>query len=183
VSGAIMHVTVKTSAGTQSYAITPGMRVLGRSGRFLDRLALRRGDILLRQGSLVQDESEDPVTVRGRVAQVEEGLRLIVVNVLSTTPGSAAQGAPRSRQQTSVVLVLLSAQSRLNLPRGQGLADLVPGQRLQATGTLNWRSHTLLLPSVVTVSGAARAPSCDTLPSTGSRGCAPVPSRSPTPTV
>ena len=179
-SGADVNVTVQTSAGIQIYAITPAMRVLGRSGRFLDRLALRRGDILLQQGNVVQDESADSVTVRGQVAQEEAKQQLLVLHVSTILPGSAALRVPYPRHQTDVVYVLLTPLTRVIVPRGDQLMDLDPGQEIQATGTLNWRTHSLLLPTSVTVAAAAPAPACDTLPVTGERDCPPVPAPSPT---
>ena len=64
------------------------MRVLGRDGRFLDRMAMRRGDILLRLGNMVQDESADAASIRGPVAQVEAEQHLLVLHV---TPDHVAR--------------------------------------------------------------------------------------------
>jgi hypothetical protein len=169
--GAVLLVTVRTATGDQTYTITPAMRVLGRGGRFLDRQALRAGDILLRQGDMVQDESADAATVSGRVAQVEAAQRLVVLQVPTTLPGSAALGIAHPRRRSDVVLVLLTPSTRLALPRGQGLVDLGPGQAVQATGTLNWRTHSLLRPTSLTVQGIVPVRSCTTLPVSGKEPC------------
>ncbi len=178
--GPNVNVTVKTSKGSQSYVITPSTRVLGRGGRFLDRLALRRGDILLRQGNMVQDESADSVTVRGKVAQEEDAQKLIILHVPTILPGSAALGIAHTRHQQSVVLVLLTSQTQVVLPSGERLIDIDPGQEIQVTGTLNWRTHTLLRPTKVIVEGKPPTPTCDTLPDAGENGCPNRAAPSPT---
>jgi phospholipase C len=179
--GADVNVTVRTSTGTRSYAITPTMNVLGRGGRFLDRLALRKGDVLLRRGNTVQDESADSVTVRGKVAQMEDAQKLIILHVPSIQPGSAALGIAHPQHQQSVVLVLLTPQTQIVLPDSEHLTDLDPGQQIQVSGTLNWRTHSLLRPTKVMVEGKRPAPACDTLPEAGENGC---PNRAlPTPTA
>ena len=177
--GADLSVRVRTAAGTETYTITPSTRVLGRGGRFLDYLALRRGDILLRRGDVVQDESADAATIRGQVAQVDEAQKLVVLRVTTTLPGSARIAHPR--HQTDVVLVLLTPHTRVLLPPGQALADLDPGQSAVATGTFNWRAHTLLRPSSLVVGSLAPPRSCDTLPVPGGPTCADEPGASPTP--
>ncbi len=169
--GAAEVVTVHIAAGNLNYTITPAIQVLGRSGRFLDRLALRRGDILLRRGNTLQDESADPATVSGRLAQVEPTHKLVVLRVVSILPGSAALRIAHPRRQTDVVLVLLTPRTRVLLSHGQGLEDLEPGQLVKATGTLNWRTHTLLRPTSITVLTAAPTSSCDTLSVAGERPC------------
>jgi hypothetical protein len=157
------------------YTITPGMAVLGRGGRFLNRQALRTGDTLLHQGVIVQDESEDAVIVNGRVAQVEAPQQLLILNVSTILPGSAALGISHPRTQSDVVLALLTPNTQLMLPAGQGLEDLDTGQRVQVAGTLNWRTHTLLLPSTVAVQSASGRPSCTTLPVVGRQNCISTP--------
>jgi hypothetical protein len=173
--GSDLQVTVQTSKGMQMYTITPGMAVLGRGGRFLNRQALRTGDTLLHQGVIVQDESEDAVIVNGRVAQVEAPQQLLILNVSTILPGSAALGISHPRTQSDVVLALLTPNTQLMLPAGQGLEDLDTGQRVQVAGTLNWRTHTLLLPSTVAVQSASGRPSCTTLPVVGRQNCISTP--------
>jgi phospholipase C len=177
--GATVLATVRTSSGSKSYAITPATRVLGRSGRFLDRLALRTGDIVLRQGNLVQDESEDAATVYGRVAQVELAQRLLVLHVPTTLPGSAALHISHPRRRTDVVLVLLTPSTHIMLPHGQALSDLAAGQMAQVTGTLNWRTHSLLRPTSLMVGSAVSRPPCTTLAATGDQDCAPESTSAP----
>lgn len=155
--GAAVLATVRTPAGHQTYAITAGTRVLGRSGRFLDRLALQPGDVLLRQGDLVQDESAEAATVSGQLAQVLPGRRL-VLHVLTTLPASAALHIAHPERRTGVVAVLLLPSTRIALPHGEALGDLAQGQPVQATGTLNWRTHTLLRPTLVVVGAGAPSP-------------------------
>jgi phospholipase C len=170
--GADLLVTVRTAAtGARALTITPATRVLGRDGRFLDRLALRIGDILLRQGGVVQDESADAVTITGQVAQAETAQRLVVLHVPTTQPGSAALGSPQPRRRSDIVLVLLTQSTRITLPHGEGLSGLAPGQAVKATGTLNWRTHTLVRPTIFAVQATAPAPSCTTLPVSGRTTC------------
>jgi phospholipase C len=180
ITGTTVTVTVRTRAGLQSYPITPSMRVLGRGGRFLDRLALRRGDILLRQGSTVQDESADSVALSGRVAQVVPDRGLLVLNVTTTLPGSARLRISRPRTRSDVVIVLLTPQTHVMLPNGVGLAELDPGQMVTATGTINWRTHTLVRPTSLTIGATVPTPSCETLPAAGERTC-PEPQPTATP--
>jgi len=174
-----LSVTVRTSLGLQTYAITPSMRVLGRGGRFLDRLALRRGDILLRQGTTVQDESADSVTMSGRVAQVEVGRQLLALHVTTTLSGSARLRISRPGFRSEVVFVLLTPQTRVMLPKGEKLAELDSRQMVSVTGTINWRTHTLLRPTLLSVGAEAITPPCDVLPAAGERTCADA---TPTPT-
>jgi phospholipase C len=162
-----LQITTRTSAGSHTIMVTPSTRVLGRSGRFLDRLALRRGDILLQQGNVLQDESEDTVTVHGALAQLEPDRQLLVLHVLTTLPGSALLHISHPRHQTSVVLVLLTPATRIILPVGETLSDLDPGTAMTVSGTLNWRTHTLIRPSAVVARVTARKPSCSTLPVVG----------------
>ena len=119
VHGPDVQVTVQTSKGMQSYTITPTTRVLGRDGRFLDRLALSRGDFLLRRGNIVQDESADAATVRGTVALVDPDHQILVLHTTTTLSGSAALHITHTRVRDDVVLVLLSPNTRLLLPRGR----------------------------------------------------------------
>jgi phospholipase C len=169
--GSNLQVTVQTTKGMQTYIITPSMQVLGRGGRTLDRQALRKGDTLLRQGNIVQDESEDTTTVNGRIAQVETAQQLVILQVTTTLPGSAALHISHPRTQSDVVVVLLIPTTRLTLPRGQALADLESGQLVQVMGTLNWRTHTLLRPTSLTVQSTTVRPSCTTLPVAGRQNC------------
>ncbi|HWE64601.1 MAG TPA: hypothetical protein VHB98_23035, partial [Chloroflexota bacterium] len=170
--GTDLLVTVQSARGRQTYTITPAMRVLGRSGRFLDRLAMRPGDILLRQGSMVQDESADSVMVRGRLAQVEVAQGLVVLQVPTTQPGSAALRIAHPARRSNVILVLLTPSTRVRLPSGLGLADLEPGPSVQVTGTLNWRTDTLLRPTSLVVGVVIALPPCTILPAAGEQDCA-----------
>ncbi|HXT35743.1 MAG TPA: alkaline phosphatase family protein [Chloroflexota bacterium] len=171
-NGTTLAVTVRTSLGLQSYAITPSMSVLGRGGRFLDRLALRRGDILLRQGDTVQDESADSVVLQGRVAQVEAARGLLVLHVTTTLPGSARLGISHPRSLSEVVFVLLTPQTRVVAPKGERLADLDPRQMVAVAGTINWRTDSMLRPTLLTIGAAATTPPCEILPASGERACA-----------
>jgi len=173
--GAAVLVTVRTTAGQTSYAITSATRVLGRGGRFLDRQALRRGDILLHQGNVVQDESEDAVTLDGTLAQVEAARQLMILHVTTMAPGSAALRIDHPRPRTDVVLVLLAPSTRVTLPLGQALTDLDRGQAVRVTGTLNWRTHSIVGPTNLVVQASSPEPPCTTLPVSGGHGCLPTP--------
>ena len=173
--GPDIQVTVGTTKGRQTYTITPGMQVLGRGGRAINRQALRTGDIVLRQGTIVQDESEEQVTVTGRTAQVEEPQQLLVLDVTSILPGSAALHISHPRIQSDIVLALLTPSTQLMLPSGQGLADLTANQVVQVTGTLNWRTHTVVLPTRLAVVRMSVRPSCTTLPVVGRQSCTSQP--------
>ena len=83
-----------------------------------------------------------------------------------------------SRSVSDVVFVLLTLQTRLLLPPGEKLAELDAGQMVTVTGTMNWRTPTVLLPTSLSA-GAAEAPTpCDVLPAAGERTC---PGTRPTP--
>jgi hypothetical protein len=55
--GADPRVAVQAATGSQPATSTRTMRVLGRDGRLIDRLAVRPGDILVWRSDTVQDES------------------------------------------------------------------------------------------------------------------------------
>ncbi|HEY8283027.1 MAG TPA: hypothetical protein VIJ28_01440, partial [Chloroflexota bacterium] len=79
-----------------------------------------------------------------------------------------------------VVIVLLTPQTHVMLPNGVGLAELDPGQMVTATGTINWRTHTLVRPTSLTIGATVPTPSCETLPAAGERTC-PEPQPTATP--
>ena len=134
--------------------------------------ALRAGDILLRQGNTVQDESADTVTVEGHVVQIEATQRLVVLSVRSTVTPSAGGRSRPSPRNGDIVVALLTARTRVTMPGHQGLEDIDPGQLLWVSGTLSWRTHTLLRPTqlVVRATPAVR-PACHALPVAGDQDC------------
>ena len=148
-------------------------RVLGRGGRALDRRALRVGDILLHQGATIQDESADAAVVDGQVLQVEAARGLLSLRVQTTTgAGARARLEQASRRGRDVVLALLTPHTIVTAPGGRTLESIEPGQLVEVTGTLNWRAHTILLPSRVVARPAREAPPCTTLPVSGDNDCA-----------
>ncbi len=166
--GAVLTVTVRNSLGRQTYDIGPSTRVLGRGGRPLDRAALSKGDILLRQGNMVQDESADSVTVTGRVAQMEWPQRLLLLHVGTTeSVPTLAQRYGGPHRLGNIVVVLLTAHTRLFLPAGEAIDDIAPGQQAAVTGVLNWRTHALLQPTQVLVRPTTSPSSCTELPVSG----------------
>jgi len=171
--GAALAVTVRTVSGRHTYFVTAATRVLGRGGRALDRRALRVGDILLHQGATIQDESADAAIVDGQVLQVEAARGLLSLHV-QTTIGAAAR--PRrgraGRRGRDVVLALLTPHTVVTAPGGRTLENIEPGQPVEVTGTLNWRAHTILLPSRVVARPASESPPCTTLPVSGDNDCA-----------
>ena len=167
--GSALSVRVRTDRGPQTERITPALRVLGRGGRPLDPAALRVGDILLRQGSTVQDESADAVTLVGQVAQVEAAHHLLLLHV-GTSSGAAVTTATRhrtARRQGDIVLALLTAGTRVRVAGGRTMHEVEPGQEVVVQGTLNWRTQTLVQVGQVLISAAQRRPVCHTLPVTG----------------
>ena len=177
--GRALTVTVRTATGQQTYRITPAMRVLGRGGRPLDPAALRVGDILLRQGDMVQDESADAVTLIGQVAQVEPTRHLLLLHV-GTTSSAAVTTATRhtpARRREGIVTALLTAGTHVRVAGGRTLDEVELGQEVVATGTLNWRTQTLVQLGYLLVSTAQRHPVCHTLPVSG-RECPDQPGRS-----
>jgi len=153
--------------------------VLGHDGRTMDRLAVMSGDVLLRVGGTVQDESASTATVRGPLAQVDIAQRLLILNVSPQPSDDLAPGSPNSLRRSDVVIVLLLPGTRLVLPRGQTLGDLETGQTVQVTGTLNWRTHSVLRPTSVVVGAAPRAQQCTTLSVSGDQDCAGEPANEP----
>jgi hypothetical protein len=77
-----------------------------------------------------------------------------------------------------VVFVLLTPQTRI-MPQGAGLADLDPRQMVEVTGTINWRTDSMLRPTLLTIGAAATTPPCEVLPAAGEPTCA---NEHPTPT-
>jgi hypothetical protein len=71
-----------------------------------------------------------------------------------------------------VVVVLLLDSTRVVLPHGQTLTDLQDGQPVQVTGTVNWRTHSVLRPVSFVVQQANSTTPCTSLPATGGRTCA-----------
>lgn len=177
--GADLRAAVQAATGSPIAPITVGMRVLGRDGRSLDRLAVRPGDILLWRGDTVQDESASTTTVSGPLAQVEVAQHLAILNVSLLLFGDDAPGTLSSQRRSDVLLVLLLPSTRLSLPHGQAFADLESEQAVQVTGTLNWRTHLLLRPTSFVVGAAPRAQQCTTLSVTGDQDCAGEPVNTP----
>jgi phospholipase C len=167
--GAVLTVTVRTSLGRQTYDIVPSMRVLGRGGRPMDRAALSKGDILLRQGNMVQDESADSVTVTGQVAQMAWAQHVLLLQVATAESARvSAQSQGISNRLGNIVVVLLTARTRLRLLGGGAIDDIAPGQRASVIGVLNWRTHALLRPTQVLVRITMPTTSCTELPVAGS---------------
>jgi hypothetical protein len=166
--GARLTVTVRSPAGRQTYDIRPSMRVLGRGGRPMDRTALSKGDILLRQGNTVQDESADSVTITGHVAQMAWPQRVLLLQV-ATTESARGSGQRQGilNRLDNIVVVLLTTRTRLRLLGGEAIDDVAPGQQAVATGVLNWRTHALLRPTQVMVRITTPTTSCTVLPVAG----------------
>jgi hypothetical protein len=150
--------------GSQIVTITAAMRVLGRDGRVMDRLAVRSGDILLRHGDTVLDELASTATICGPLAQAEGAQQPMILNVATLLPNGADLGTSKLHRRSDVVVVLLLPSTRLKLPPGQAFAGLKPWLSVQVTGTLNWRTHALLRPTSLVVrprvrNSASRCPS------------------------
>ncbi len=143
-------VTVRTPNGPALYTIGPRTRVLGRTGRPMSGDALRVGDILLRQGDTVQDESSFPATVDGRVASVNAGSDTIALRVDNAQASRRAGG--RHFQGTSAVTIVLNPDTAITA-RGERItaASLRSGSHVYATGVLNTRARRVLLTASVSV--------------------------------
>jgi phospholipase C len=164
-SGRALSVTVQSRSGPDMIHITPATRVLGRGGRPLNPAALHVGDVLLRQGDTVQDESADAVTVAGHVLRIDAARGAVTLDVRTTLPPRAtAWGHHRSGERRDVVIVLLGPHTTIAVPGRHAWSALRVGQRVLATaaqrvlatGALNWRTHTMAPTAQLQVVASAR---------------------------
>jgi hypothetical protein len=86
---------VTVAQGSQTAAGTLGMLMLGSEGRRMDRQAVSSGDILLRRGDTVQDESASAATVSAPLARVESARHLVLLAVSALVFGDSAPAIPR----------------------------------------------------------------------------------------
>jgi hypothetical protein len=155
------------------------MRVLGRDGRVMDRLAVLPGDILRRDGDTLQDESASTVTISAPLAQVEAAQHLALLYVSSHLFGNTASATHHAQRRSDVLIVLLLPSTRLSLPPGQTFGDLESEQVVQVSGTLNIRTHLLLRPTSFVVGVAQGTQQCSTLSVIGDQDCAEEPANTP----
>jgi len=149
-------IVARTPAGPVIYPIGPETRVLGRSGRPIPVAALQVGDIVLRQGDTVQDESALAATVNGRVLAVDTARGVIRVDARGPRTGAGAGAGrparrPRGGQGAGAVTVTLDPRTAISARDGRTAGSLRAGDNVYATGVLNTRTRTVLSTTSVVV--------------------------------
>ena len=143
-----LTIATRSARGPRAFNITPSTNVLGRGGRSLTPAALRVGDILLRHGNTVQDESADAATLMGIVVRVDTARQILTVQVRTTPPPFHTR---RPVPPDSLVALDVSSRPRIVDRAGQ-VTDLRAGDRLAVTGVVNWRTRTVSLVREIVVS-------------------------------